>query len=435
MRRPTVAPSGSGSSSGSAADVDASVEALFSTAVNGELSQLKGIMETLGKRNGSQASVLSLKMHGYGVLHVAASAGHLEVCKYLVEGLGADGNITADNGMTPFIAAAQFNDLDTVKYFLEHGADLMKADEKGGTALHEAARHGCTKVTEFLLSKGIPVDIDYGRGTPLHEAATNGQDKTLKILLDHHANPNIIFDGIGSPLMGALLCHSLKCMELLIKAGTDVNSKGSYESPLVVAIKKGGYTNEIRLLLKTGADPNIPDDFDRLPVELAVIKDCMEEVELLFPLTSPIPGVPDWSIGGVIWLVKLKSTRPLEARHIAKRKAMLKSVASNAFNKKDYDTASSFYGLGIDLEEDATLYSNRSLCRLRMGDGEGALSDAYKCRMMRPRWAKAYYRQENNQACIALLDAQKLDPGNEEIERELRKAVALRDATRDDDQQ
>ena len=28
-----------------------------------------------------------------------------------------------------------------------------------------------------------------------------------------------------------------------------------------------------------------------------------------------------------------------------------------------------------------------------MGDGEGALSDAYKCRMMRPDWAKGCYRQ------------------------------------------
>jgi hypothetical protein len=28
-----------------------------------------------------------------------------------------------------------------------------------------------------------------------------------------------------------------------------------------------------------------------------------------------------------------------------------------------------------------------------MGDGEGALSDALRCRMLRPKWAKACYRQ------------------------------------------
>ncbi|CAN6340234.1 unnamed protein product [Urochloa humidicola] len=72
-----------------------------------------------------------------------------------------------------------------------------------------------------------------------------------------------------------------------------------------------------------------------------------------------------------------------------------------------------------------------------MGDGEGALSDAYQCRRMRPDWAKACYRQgaahmllkEYKQAHDALLDAQNLDPGNDEIERELRKAMVLMKAT------
>ena len=47
---------------------------------------------------------------------------------------------------------------------------------------------GSTKVTEFLLSKGIPVDIDYGFGTPLYHACINEQDETVKVLLNHHAN-------------------------------------------------------------------------------------------------------------------------------------------------------------------------------------------------------------------------------------------------------
>jgi hypothetical protein len=34
-----------------------------------------------------------------------------------------------------------------------------------------------------------------------------------------------------------------------------------------------------------------------------------------------------------------------------------------------------------------------SLCKLPVGDGEGALSDALRCRLLRPDWAKACYRQ------------------------------------------
>ncbi|CAO2210919.1 unnamed protein product [Urochloa humidicola] len=416
---------------------------LIKAALEGDLGRLKGIVASLGKRNGDRAAVFSYKKGGMGVLHIAACAGHLEVCKYLVEELGGDANMIAAEGVTPFMTAAQSGDVSTVKYLLDCGGDLMKADDKGRTVLHHAACTGSTKVTEYLLSKGIPVDIDYGNGTALYQAATNEQDKTVKILLDHHANPNITFNGVNTALMGALIYHSLKCMKLLIKAGADVSGKGSVISPLVLATMRGGYTNEVRLLLKAGADPNIPDDLGRLPVELSALNDCMEEVEMLFPLTSPIPGVPNWSIDGVISHAKLDRGKPLKEHDIARRKAMFKSQASQQFRLKNYNLASKCYDLAIDHAPDATLYSNRSLCRLLMGDGEGALSDAYKCRMMRPDWAKGCYRLaaahmllgEHKQAHDALLDAQKLDPGNEEIERELRKATELMKISADEDEQ
>jgi hypothetical protein len=42
---------------------------------------------------------------------------------------------------------------------------------------------------------------------------------------------------------------------------------------------------------------------------------------------------------------------------------------------------------------DATLFANMSLCWLRMREGERALEDARKCKMMRPGWSKAWYRE------------------------------------------
>ncbi|XP_066387332.1 uncharacterized protein [Miscanthus floridulus] len=352
-----------------------------------------------------------------------------------------DGNLSRIKGATPFMASAQSSDISTVKYLLDHGADLMKADAKGCTVLHHAVCAGSCKVTEFLLSKGIPVDIDCGRGTPLYHAATNEQDKTLKILLDHYANPNTIVSGIATPLMSSLIYRSLKCMKLLIKAGADVNGEGSYASPLVFATGYGGYTDFIRLLLKAGANPNIPDDLGRFPIELAALRECKEEVEMLLPLTSPIPNVRNWSVDGVISHAKFEDTKPLDKMHFDRRRAMIKSQADRAFRQKDYTLALKFYDMGIDIAPEATLYSNRSLCKLRMGDGEGALSDAHQCRMMRPDWAKACYRQaaahmllkEYKQAYDAFLDAQKLDPGNDEIEKELRKAMESMNVSPDED--
>jgi ankyrin repeat protein len=149
----------------------------------------EGILKSLGIEKGkTQYAVLALNKHGIGMLHAVACQGHLNVCKFLVEELGGDVNIAGKEDITPFMAAAESGDVPTVEYFLDHSGDVTKADVRGCTVLHHAAGTGCCKVTEFLLSKGIPVDIDCGLGTPLFHAANNGKDKTLKILLDHKAD-------------------------------------------------------------------------------------------------------------------------------------------------------------------------------------------------------------------------------------------------------
>ncbi|KAF7022143.1 hypothetical protein CFC21_034971, partial [Triticum aestivum] len=410
-------------------------DAALRAALEGDLQRLRGTVKSLV----DPRVVFSFEMGDLGVLHLAAGRGHLEVCKYLVEELGGDVNAPAPGvgdfaGVTPFMTSAQSGDVLTVKYLLDCGGDVTKADSKGRTVLHHAACKGSCKVTEFLLSKGVPVDIDCGRGTPLHQAATNEKDKTVKILLEHHADPNTTVTGLGTALMGALLYRSLKCMKLLIKGGADVNRRNSLlVTPLVFATGHKGYTNFVQFLLKAGADPNIPDAYGRLPVEHAARHDCREEVEMLFPLTSPIPTIPNWSIDGIISHAKSESAKPLVQSHLERTKAIMKSQADHAFRLKDYKLASKAYGVAIGAAPSATLYANRSLCKLLLGDGEGALSDALRCRMLRPNWAKACYRQaaahmllkEYKQACDALLDAKKLDPGNTEVERELRKAREL----------
>ncbi|XP_044326406.1 ankyrin-1 isoform X4 [Triticum aestivum] len=366
-------------SSGDGTSQDAALRA----ALEGDLQRLRGTVKSLV----DPRVVFSFEMGDLGVLHLAAGRGHLEVCKYLVEELGGDVNAPAPGvgdfaGVTPFMTSAQSGDVLTVKYLLDCGGDVTKADSKGRTVLHHAA------------CKGVPVDIDCGRGTPLHQAATNEKDKTVKILLEHHADPNTTVTGLGTALMGALLYRSLKCMKLLIKGGADVNRRNSLlVTPLVFATGHKGYTNFVQFLLKAGADPNIPDAYGRLPVEHAARHDCREEVEMLFPLTSPIPTIPNWSIDGIISHAKSESAKPLVQSHLERTKAIMKSQADHAFRLKDYKLASKAYGVAIGAAPSATLYANRSLCKLLLGDGEGALSDALRCRMLRPNWAKACYRQ------------------------------------------
>ncbi|KAK3140337.1 hypothetical protein QOZ80_5AG0399550 [Eleusine coracana subsp. coracana] len=83
---------------------------------------------------------------------------------------------------------------------------------------------------------------------------------------------------------------------------------------------------------------------------------------------------------------------------------------------------------------DATLFSNRSICWLRLGEGEKALDDASKCKKLRPKWAKAYYRRgaalmllkDYESAYHTLSRGLELDPESEEMEKLFWEAMDLK---------
>ncbi|CAO2038326.1 unnamed protein product [Urochloa humidicola] len=381
-------------------------ELLLETASDGDFPLFRRVATMLAGEGGSVTEAVEAVVDcTAGALHLAAGQGHLSVCRYLVEELRVDINAIHDGGESPLAYAINGAHVATVRYLLDHGANPDKVDDKGFTSLHIAAEEGYCKIVEILLLKGASVDVLSNRGTPLHLAATNGHHKTVKILLDHNAD-----------------------------AGADVNGVGNI-TPLIAAAS-GGLTECMRCLLKAGADPNVPDEFGRMPIEFAAICGSREDVEILFPLTSRIPSVHDWSVDGIILHACLLPGQKFYESGLEKETASLKLEGRKALERKDYHTAIELYtkAMGLD-NDDATLYSNRSLCFLRIGDGDKAFGDAYTCRMHRPDWPKAWYRlgaalmllKDYEKACDAFLDGFKIDPGSAEIENAMREALnALR---------
>jgi hypothetical protein len=58
----------------------------------------------------------------------------------------------------------------------------------------------------------------------------------------------------------------------------------------------------------------VPQQYGRLPIELAAEYGTREDVEILFPFTSPISTVANWSIDGIISHVKME-IKQLEVCH------------------------------------------------------------------------------------------------------------------------
>ncbi|XP_044361809.1 uncharacterized protein [Triticum aestivum] len=183
-------------------------------------------------------------------------------------------------------------------------------------------------------------------------------------------------------------------------------------------------------------DPNVDSyanlsDGGKLPIEIAAHHNRRKDVEILFPVTSRIPYVRDWSVDGI--LAYAKSLPKVEDDPLYKiGPAYLKSEGSKAYKRKDYVCAINLYTMATKHDpRDATLHSNTSLCWIKMGEGDMALESAEFCRAMRPDWPKACYRQGAAQmllknyekACDAFSDGLKLDPMNVEIENALREAL------------
>uniref|UniRef100_A0A0E0JZZ5 Uncharacterized protein n=1 Tax=Oryza punctata TaxID=4537 RepID=A0A0E0JZZ5_ORYPU len=413
----------------STVDPRAPTRRLLQAAADGDLAAFKRIAGKLdGGKGRLREAVEGVRDRGAGALHVASGRGMLAVCSYLVEELQVDVDATDDTGDTPLAYAVRGSTINGVRYLLDHGANPDKPDNKGSTPLHVAAMKGECEIAKILLSSGAHVDPFSSHGTPLHLSAFCQQDGVMKILLDHHADCNKLLKPVFTPLIMALNSGSLKCVELLLKAGADVKGVGMV-TPLITAANNG-LTDFYKCLLEAGADPNVPDEFGHLPIELAAYNNRRKDVEILLSVTSRIPSVHDWSVDGVIRYVK--SCPSVEDDPMYKmRPADMKLEASKAYKRQDYITAMKLYTMLTDIcPNDATLILNRSLCWLKMGAGVNALQDAQICRLMHSDWSKACYLEgaaqmllkDFEKACDAFFDGLKMDPTNDEIAEALRKS-------------
>ncbi|WVZ91129.1 hypothetical protein U9M48_037341 [Paspalum notatum var. saurae] len=397
--------------------ISCSILFLFSAAIDGNLHLLKKVASRVDLRDAKDA--------GRSALHLAAANGHLGVCRFLVEELGFGVNSTCAAGGSPVLYAAANGRESVLRYLIDRGADPGMPDSKGATPLHHAAEQGHCEAVRLLLSKGVDVDPVFGHGTPLHLALAipNDRDQIVKILLEHGADPNKVSNAF-SPLALACCGYSLKCMKLLVEAGADVNFIcPTGESILMVAVD-GGSTDIVKFLLEAGADPNVADKDGQLPIMLAADHKHRELVEILFPHTRPIPVVPDWSIDGIT--VAMKSIKSKPQVSVEKQVADLKSQGKEAFARGDYLFSSYIYRKAMEEDPlDATLFANRSLCWLRLREGEQALLDARQCRIMCPRWSKAWYREgaalsllkDYKGAVDSFMQALHLDPASDEIKK------------------
>jgi hypothetical protein len=120
---------------------------------------------------------------------------------FLSHGARVNGDGLIPKKDTPLIAACSLFTDELALFYIDNGADIFHAGTHGGTALHWAAWCGRSRVVKKLIDKGADVNqqcIDF-RSTPLFWAV-HGIKKRENNLQE-----------------------SLECIKVLLKAGADKN--------------------------------------------------------------------------------------------------------------------------------------------------------------------------------------------------------------------
>ncbi|RYC58665.1 hypothetical protein CHU98_g7543 [Xylaria longipes] len=175
-------------------------------------------------------------------------------------------------------------DMEGLKECINKGADVHQPIISGKTSLYYAALWGQNEAVRVLLDAGGDVNVKTKTGTTLlHAAVQSKNEATISAVVEYMKTHNISIDPVDddgeTPLCCAARLALPEVVRQLCKAGSNVNGLDPRGRPLVEATYKGGKST-VRVLLDEGADSNLPDGYEQLPIYWAAKAGDLELLEL-----------------------------------------------------------------------------------------------------------------------------------------------------------
>ncbi len=281
------------------------------------------------------AEVNAKERHGQTALMWAAAEGHAAVARGLLEA-GAEFRTPLSSGFTPLFFAVREGRIDVVRILLEAGADVneamkpkragARAVKPGSSPLILAVENGHFDLAVVLLDAGANPNDDRSGFTALHtltwvrkphrgdeesgDPAPTGSGSLTSLsfvekIVKHGANVDArlergasgkgVLKGAGAtPFLLASMCADVPLMKLLVKLGADPRlPNADHSTPLMAAAGLGclapgeeaGTEEEaleaVRLAIELGNDVNAVDDNGETAMHGAAYKNFPKVVLLL----------------------------------------------------------------------------------------------------------------------------------------------------------
>jgi ankyrin repeat protein len=161
----------------------------------------------------------------------------------------------AKNGRSVISNAAEQNDLETVRKALEEGAPLDAPHEYSfARPIFAAVEAGALEVVEYLLDRGLDVNLQDRDGTPLVHFATD--PKMIRFLASRGADLERR-NQFGWTALGNAVGSSSETVKALLESGANLTS--THDGGYTILMQAAGCMERqpeiVQLLIERGADP------------------------------------------------------------------------------------------------------------------------------------------------------------------------------------
>jgi len=217
-------------------------------------------------------------------LFISIENESIELCNLLLK-YGANINSKDEEGNTPIIKAAEFNNNDMVKFLIKNDADINLKNDEGEIALIQAVENDNVDMVKILLEEdlktgdGSNLNIIYheGKYSPLLMAGHNKNKDIIKLLLEFGADPDLQ-NSEGNTVLHVMLKINpdkqdqiIEIINILFEYGINPNIKNNNgNTPIVDMVMinqhKTYYTSQkivlnlVQLLIENDADPYIKNN-------------------------------------------------------------------------------------------------------------------------------------------------------------------------------
>ena len=215
-----------------------------------------------------------------------------------------------------WLRAAGRDDVSALKKFVAAGFDAATQDEAGDSALHAAASGGALKAADYLLARGLPIDLaGKAKRTPLMNAVLAKQTAAVRWLLRQGADPRLKDaegysammlavregatgavaelapyhrDSLDSAILLAALVGQAEVIDTLTNYGASVYARMEDGRTALMIAAENGHKDAVELLLDIGASRFSTDAAGRTAADIAIEAKHPEIAALILRQPKPV---------------------------------------------------------------------------------------------------------------------------------------------------